>query len=355
MNKTDCVCCDAGKGVRTDFFTTRRTPLREQFGLWRSHVASLFDVKTDRAPEAGFEGSARGYDLGDMRLLSCTMDAVSYERSEMHLRRYPMDYWSISVLRRGSDISRSGARIVRAEPGMVQVRSLARSFSGQATARSSVYLFVPRNDFPGLADALDGADHSALGGGMTHVLRDCLLGLERNLRDMQVSELPLVVSTLSQLISAAIRPDAETLAAAHLPVAIARFEQARRLIEDNLSSPELEPRWLCRQLGVSRRQLYYLFEQHGGVSKFILQRRLSACCRAIADQNDHRLISTVAYDFGFSDPAVFSRQFHAEFGFRPSEARSARLAGHMPVTRCPVSFSDWLLQVREHIPEQRAA
>ncbi|MCM2472309.1 helix-turn-helix domain-containing protein [Rhizobium sp. CG5] len=102
---------------------------------------------------------------------------------------------------------------------------------------------------------------------------------------------------------------------------VSRIETACHYIDAHLAAADLGAERLCRVLAVSRRKLYYLFEPFGGVSRFIRERRLAACHRILRQGEDARLISTLAYDHGFSDPAHFSRLFRARYGYSPKEAR----------------------------------
>jgi AraC-like DNA-binding protein len=100
-------------------------------------------------------------------------------------------------------------------------------------------------------------------------------------------------------------------------------------------------------MGISRRQLYYIFEQHGGVMKFIGQRRLAACYGALVTLTEKRMISSIAYEYGFTNLSSFYRQFQARYGFSPGEARSAWLNGHTPRRTTGGSFADWLSRTDE--------
>ena len=341
--------------LRADCFTTRTLSKSQKLAFWRRQVSSLITIEPTEDDSWEFDCTARGYDLGDMHLASTRMSAMRYARTPAHIRSSAIDHWSIGVIKRGGDISLSDDRTLRSLSGDVQIKSLACPMTGTSTAMEGVTLYLARDRFPELADTLDAANHTTLSGVMSGVLRESMLALERHVRGMTVAEVSSVVTSFAHLIAAAVRPCADTARAARQPIAASRFSAARQLIEENLASPDLGPDWLARTLGMSRRQLYYLFEAQGGVVKFILRRRLAACCRAVADRADTRLISTIAYSYGFTDAGVFSRQFLAEFGFRPSEARDALLAGHLPRASAPASFSEWLLQGRSKLPARLAA
>ena len=161
---------------------------------------------------------------------------------------------------------------------------------------------------------------------------------------MTVSEVAVLVESLGLLLKAVFNPTEETVAAADQPISVGRFSLVRKYILQNLGSPDLSAASICEAMDLSRRQLYYLFDGHGGVAKYIKQQRLNAACRALANSSDTRLISTIAYAYGYTNLALFSRHFQSRFGFSPRDARAEQLCGHLPRQSSPQTFSDWLLR-----------
>jgi AraC-like DNA-binding protein len=93
------------------------------------------------------------------------------------------------------------------------------------------------------------------------------------------------------------------------------LERIQRFIEQNLGSPELSPRLICRQIGVSRSQLYRLFAGSPGVADYIRMRRLLKARAALISSSD--CVGSVAHACGFSSHAHFSRVFKRHFGCTP--------------------------------------
>jgi AraC-like DNA-binding protein len=78
-------------------------------------------------------------------------------------------------------------------------------------------------------------------------------------------------------------------------------------------------------LNCSRRHLYHAFcDEPEGVAGFILQQRLEACRRALADiAAPARSVTEIALSKGFNNLAHFSRVFKARYGLSPSEYRAS--------------------------------
>jgi AraC-like DNA-binding protein len=87
---------------------------------------------------------------------------------------------------------------------------------------------------------------------------------------------------------------------------------------------------LSRLVGISRSNLYRLFEHEGGVARYIQRERLLEARSVLLNPAATQSISAVAEDLCFTDASSFSRVFKREFGCSPSEARSAGLAPAMP-------------------------
>jgi AraC-like DNA-binding protein len=107
---------------------------------------------------------------------------------------------------------------------------------------------------------------------------------------------------------------------------VLELARLRRLILDNLGAATLTPGRLAGMAGMSRSQLYRLFEPMGGVARFIQRERLRRVQRRLADPRERRSIATLAEDVGFFDPSSFSRAFRREFGCTPREGRAEALA-----------------------------
>ncbi len=106
----------------------------------------------------------------------------------------------------------------------------------------------------------------------------------------------------------------------------AQLEQIYRFIDENLGA-ELTPGSIAAAHFMSTRHLHSLFSDTGTtVSALIKDRRLEKCRTQILNPAlAHRTIAGIAAQWGFSDPAHFSRVFKARFGQSPSELRHQHL------------------------------
>ncbi len=89
-------------------------------------------------------------------------------------------------------------------------------------------------------------------------------------------------------------------------------------IERSLKCPTLSTTALLKEFGVSRASLYRIFENDGGVRKYINDRRLYRAVSQISQTPTQRgAISRAAEEWGFSSGANFNRAVRNAFGVTP--------------------------------------
>jgi AraC family transcriptional regulator, positive regulator of tynA and feaB len=96
-------------------------------------------------------------------------------------------------------------------------------------------------------------------------------------------------------------------------------------IEAHLRDPNLSPTTVARACKITARYLHHLFTSEAEtVTQYIQRRRLEECARAlIAAPIRGRLVTEIAFDYGFNSLTHFGRVFRHQFGLSPSEYRRA--------------------------------
>lgn len=100
-----------------------------------------------------------------------------------------------------------------------------------------------------------------------------------------------------------------------------------QLIDDSLSQPNLSPLSLASRLNISVRHLYRLFEeQNDSVCRYIQRARLRRSAEDLANPFlRSESITSIAYKWGFTDSAHFSRAFKKQFELSPKDYRGMAL------------------------------
>ena len=106
----------------------------------------------------------------------------------------------------------------------------------------------------------------------------------------------------------------------------ARIEQ---FIETHLAEPSLNPQQIAAAIGVSVRHLHRIFLARGHtVVGWIRERRLQRCRHDLLNPRlSEKNITDIAFFWGFSDSAHFSKSFKKEFGLSPRAFRSCVWTG----------------------------
>ena len=219
--------------------------------------------------------------------------------------------------------------------------SLAQEFMHDRTHVDGIQFIMSRDTFPDLAPLLDGGCGSTLDTSLGRVLGDYMTALQRHLSEVTEADFPYLANAVGAMVAAAVAPSAERVAVARPQIDRGRKERVRRAVRRHLRTPTLRPRTLCRLVGMSRSNLYRLFEASGGVAKYIQDQRLLATHAILTDPETNTSISNVADEFCFADASSFSRAFKRAFGCSPGEVRSAAVAGLMPTTRQRLRFPDF--------------
>ena len=163
-------------------------------------------------------------------------------------------------------------------------------------------------------------------GRMLHVLMDqlCREGLEG--QDSIEEAEALQAAFVSLLASAFELHDAPGDSAVSLQGSNLR-SYVQKVIDESLTQPGLSPVGLASRLNISVRHLYRLFEeQDDSVCRYIQRARLK---RSADDLTNPFLksesITSIAYKWGFTDSAHFSRSFKKQFELSPKDFRSTHL------------------------------
>ena len=107
-----------------------------------------------------------------------------------------------------------------------------------------------------------------------HLLGDYMLALERHLPPVTESDFPRLTNAVGAMIAAAVALSAERIAVAKSQVDFGRNERVRQAVRRHLRTPTLGPKTLSRLVGMSRSNLYRLFEDTDGVARYIHVQRL---------------------------------------------------------------------------------
>jgi AraC-like DNA-binding protein len=310
-------------------FSTEGLSPADQFRMWNDRCSSVVGLKGMQDVLAGFHATNTLWTIGHMALSHVVVPASGTFRTRSQMRRDDFDHWLIGFLLKGTMRQRAGDTIFTIQPGQMFHFSLAEAFDGDRTDCDWLTLFVPRDTFRDLAPTLDMTRNQPIDTPLSGLFCDYLLSLERRLPTMTEADLGAVQDATHAMIAACLGHASPPTGAPVAHLDDMRLGRIRQIIDANLKSPTLGPKKLCRLAGISRSHLYRLFEQSGGVARYIQAQRLVEIHAALSDPENRQSIASIAEEFGFTDASTFGRAFRAEFGCRPSDVRAAGLSGHV--------------------------
>jgi AraC-like DNA-binding protein len=319
-------------------FATQPLRMRDQLEAWREWYHPVLDILPKQATDDAFPAEIHMWKLGGLAMSRTTAPPVCVSRKKSNLRGDPVDHWVVSYCARGSAELEVPARVP-------YLWSLGQEFLHERTHVDRIQFFLARDAFRDVAPLLDAALGSTLDTPLGHLLGDYMMALERCLPSLTEAELPRLANAVSAMVAAAIAPSAERVAGAQQQIDVARKERVRQGVRRHLWTPTLKAKTSARLVGMSRSNLYRLFEDTGGVARYIQRERLLEARAVLTNPANSQSISAIAEDLCFADASSFSRSFKREFGHSPSEARSAALAGlapsAMPRNPAPSARSDF--------------
>lgn len=307
--------------------STRHLPPHQQFDAWREANASFLIHHTPPSRPESYEAEATTWSFGRLALTKAETPGGAYSRTAECLRRDGLDHWCFSMATYGSRVHRTRDQISLMRPGEIMLDSLAQPFEVARTPSAWLFLYMPRDLLPETSGLANGC--RMLNTPEGRLLAEHLRLLAAELPQMSAAEAGRMAEATQAMIALAVAPGMRGDEASSGPVAAAQIMRLRALIRANLGAATFCPARLCRLAGISRSQLYRLFEIYGGVALCIQRERLAAAHRALSDPMDLRSISEIAESVGLFDPSSFSRMFRRSYGVSPRELRLATSAGQL--------------------------
>jgi AraC-like DNA-binding protein len=313
--------------MKPNIFSTRDLRPRDQLEAWREWYEPVFDVVSKQSIGDEFPADIHLWKLGGLAVSRTSAPSVHVVRTKAHLRRDPVDHWVISYCARGAHFAMTAGTELEVPARVPFIWSLGQEFLHERTDVDRVQFLMARDAFRDIAPPLDAACGSTLDTPLGDLLGDSMMAVERRLPAVTEADFPRLSSAVGAMVAAAVAPSAERSALAAQQIELGRKERVRQAVRRHLRTPTLGPKTLSRVVGMSRSNLYRLFEDTGGVVRYIQRERLLEAQSILSDLATTQSISAIAEDLCFADASSFSRVFKREFGYSPTEVRSAALAG----------------------------
>jgi AraC-like DNA-binding protein len=173
--------------------------------------------------------------------------------------------------------------------------------------------------------------------------------LARRLPTLPAGDEQALSRATCEMLTACLATSLANIEAARPGLELVLQRRAKRYIEARLNAAELDIDAICNAVGASRRTLYRLFDQEGGVLRYIQSRRLERIRAVLADPRETRRISEIAAEYGFSRGDHFARAFKHRYGRSARDVRDLVLrhpktgSGTSPARLDDAGgFDDWI-------------
>ena len=308
-------------GVTIARHSTNGLPAHDRAGHWHGVIAeAYFPLQLTFRDAARFEGSLEMRALGDVALSRLRTEPVQYERQKHHIATTNEEQYLITIPLRAPVEFRQLGREVRCDPGgfLLERGDEPYRFS-YGSANDLCVLKVAK---PLLADKLRNPDRfCALVFDGREGLGGLFTTMAQQVAQITTDQAGIVLGRhLIELLALAL--DQSTQAGAGSAVRAAHLHRAQAVVLRNITNPDVGPGMVADACGISKRYLHEVFaDQNCTVAQFIREQRLIAA-RDLLQMPNPGPMSDIAYRFGFSDQAQFSRLFKAMFGQTPSGYRA---------------------------------
>jgi AraC-like DNA-binding protein len=273
----------------------------------------------------GFKGCIEYGDLGDAGICRVVSASHRYVRNPRQV--FDTEAATMVVLQtRGTSLFRQDGRKNCLAPGDWSIYDTTRPFSIASTGQSEHLVFLHRHGTArDLRQALERTSQRSFGrNGIERTARDLISSAFRESEKMSYRAGAVMAESIMQIIQAAVEEAAETRGAS----APTLKSQIIDFIETNLADEELTVSTIASAFGYSTRQIHRMFQDETGmtVSEYIWKSRLEHSLEDLRNiDNERRTITDIAFNWGFSNAAHFSRAFKETYGITPRECR------HLPV------------------------
>lgn len=261
--------------------------------------------------------------LGTVLLVRTEITAMTWERCAEDIRDSDYQPLIVNLMVEGAAEGDMDGRPFQEPSGTYHFHDLARP-SRHASTRSLTYaLVLSREIAKAWFSPIERLHGLVVGGGAAGAVIDLVQSAWRLLPTLSPDAAARFERALLELLVIGIE-QAEPTARLH-GAAVDRLRAAAiEAIDHRLGLERASTSELARVLDVSVEHLTEAFRIDGGLTGFLLTRRLEAACAALTGLERVEPIGNIAHRLGFSDAAHLSRAFRKRYAMSPRDYRKAQ-------------------------------
>lgn len=314
-----------GATLMSQLFSTDLIPAADRIDAWEWNARPFCgDCRFQFPSRRGFHGSITNRKLGGLGLWRFSSSSLWFQKSPAEARPENRFCTVITQLAGSRWYLQNGIVAVLKPGDSTLIDSAAPWSSGCRGDCVRLYLCVPRwlmedrlriGAIP-TAHRISGT--TTLGSSLFHMANSLYREADALGEEEGTAMLEAYFDTLARCLG---HPRTDLAAASNGGHLLSRIEA---FIEGHLAEPALGPADVAAAAGISVRHAHRLFSIKGcTIGDWVRQRRLEHCRCDLADPYlRERSITDIAFYWGFSESAHFSRSFKQQFGVCPRTFRS---------------------------------
>lgn len=306
-------------------------PASQRFEYWLDMICRTYVHLDCASPEElPFFGDIEFSAVGPLRFTRLSSNAKRVWRTPACIRKEAEDYYLVQLQRAGHGFVRQGGRQAALAAGDFAVYDCTRPYElhFDSDYHDVTVLRLPRTcletSVSGMAQLT--ATTVTRQSAAASLLMAMLEALHVDLDKLHPSSADSVSEGLVSIIAAGLRglPEANLCKASNLQTY--HLGRIKAYLREHLRDSGMTVGSIAQALSISPAHLYRLFQNEPlSLGKLMWQWRLEGCQRDLADPRQaERSVSDIAYSWGFSDVAHFSRVFRERAGMSPRDWRAAR-------------------------------
>jgi AraC family transcriptional activator of tynA and feaB len=307
-------------------FSTEGVPVGDRVSYYRRAIRSTFSAEMAVSPtdERPLEAELVGYrgrrlQFASLRLAPHTASSTGAPNGRGRL--------TISLQKEGETIAAQGGRECRIGPGDLLLIDPSRPFHFETGSVCASVLEFPAHALRSLVPQVDDLVAVAINSyqGAAALFRAMFDELFVIAPTMGEDEADRAADALPHVLAAAVGAIGEARAPSPSAIKLLHKQRIRSFVLDRLSDPALDVHAVADGVRLSPRYIHQLFaDEPMTLMKWLWAERLERCRRELSmPPLRARSISEIAYGWGFSDLAHFSRAFRERFGQSPRALRKA--------------------------------
>lgn len=302
---------------------------------WKQALSTTYGAleSAARAEPESWTGSLRALRLGTLQVVTEESDAVQVVRTARGAAADGRGHVFARLQLEGRARLFQDGRSADLRPGVLAFYDAGRPFSLVLPERQRAHVLMVPRPMLRLGDReMHRVTARAIGDtpdGPAALVLPLLSGLAQEIAAAAPTARETLARTVADLLATLAAAQSDTPEPAGAGPATL-LDRIKATIETRLGEPELSPRTLADEHGISLRYLHKLFQEQGTtVNGWVRHRRLDACRAELArPQAADRTIAAVAARWGFVSPAHFSHAFRKAYGMSPAQWRGT--AGQRP-------------------------